>query len=151
MPTSVARCGVSGACTRRPPWARARRLAGWRGWAAWSPATPPSSSSPAPWPPTSSTPSYSSAISCARCRGHLDIYLNIYTEIILQILYLGMTTNERLNAGRYKYLRKEGKRFTSPFNLGVKRNFVNFFFGSQDALINSGPSLSSDKYGKLIV
>ncbi|XP_033121376.1 palmitoyltransferase ZDHHC17-like [Anneissia japonica] len=46
---------------------------------------------------------------------------------LFQIVYLALTTNERMNQRRYKHLKdKDGKAF-SPFNRGMVRNLVDFF------------------------
>lgn len=50
----------------------------------------------------------------------------IYFFMYLQIMVLGMTTNERMNAGRYKHF-KQG----NPFHRGALQNaadFCNFSF-----------------------
>ena len=45
-----------------------------------------------------------------------------------QILHLGMTTNERFNAHRYKHFHvRPGRGVSSPFNRGLRNNFVSFF------------------------
>lgn len=42
-----------------------------------------------------------------------------------QILWLGMTTNERMNRGRYRHFQAAGGR--SPFSRGPVRNAADFF------------------------
>lgn len=53
------------------------------------------------------------------------LWVTILTTIqIYQIVFIGMTTNERINRGRYKhFMELSGK---SPFNLGPWRNIANF-------------------------
>uniref|UniRef100_A0A0K2VH50 Palmitoyltransferase n=2 Tax=Lepeophtheirus salmonis TaxID=72036 RepID=A0A0K2VH50_LEPSM len=48
---------------------------------------------------------------------------------LYQIGLLSMTTNERVNAARYKHFGKEAAKgkFESPFNKGILRNFKDFF------------------------
>jgi len=44
---------------------------------------------------------------------------------LYQVMFLGMTTNERMNAGRYKHFtRTRQGHFTSPFNKGVLQNLA---------------------------
>jgi palmitoyltransferase ZDHHC13/17 len=54
------------------------------------------------------------------------LWVFILTSIqIYQIVFIGMTTNERINRGRYKhFVERNGK---SPFHLGAWRNLVEFF------------------------
>lgn len=54
------------------------------------------------------------------------LWVTILTTIqIYQIVFIGMTTNERINRGRYKhFIDLAGK---SPFNLGPWRNIADFF------------------------
>lgn len=53
------------------------------------------------------------------------LWVTILTSIqIYQIVFLGMTTNERINRGRYKhFMELDGK---SPFNMGPWRNLAEF-------------------------
>ena len=53
------------------------------------------------------------------------LWVTILTSIqIYQIVFIGMTTNERINRGRYKhFIELDGK---SPFNLGPWRNIAEF-------------------------
>lgn len=52
-----------------------------------------------------------------------------------QMVYLGMTTNERLNAGRYKHFHRTPKqpswlrhsKFNSPFDRGICQNTADLF------------------------
>jgi palmitoyltransferase ZDHHC13/17 len=54
------------------------------------------------------------------------LWVTILTSIqIYQIVFLGMTTNERINRGRYKHFIELGGK--SPFNLGPGRNIADFF------------------------
>nr|NP_001071933.1 zinc finger protein [Ciona intestinalis]BAE93338.1 zinc finger protein [Ciona intestinalis] len=48
---------------------------------------------------------------------------------LYQIIWLGVTTNERMNAGRYHHFHtsQHGNLETSPFNRGVVANFADFF------------------------
>lgn len=51
------------------------------------------------------------------------------------MVYLGMTTNERLNAGRYKHFHRTPKqpswlkhsKFNSPFDRGICQNMADLF------------------------
>ena len=44
-----------------------------------------------------------------------------------QVVFLGMTTNERMNLGRYTHFRKRGKtELESPFSRGSWNNLVDF-------------------------
>lgn len=53
----------------------------------------------------------------------------------LQVIFLGMTTNERLNASRYKHFHRTPRnpswlkksKYTSPFDRGIFLNAVDFF------------------------
>lgn len=55
---------------------------------------------------------------------------------LYQVLNLGMTTNERLNAGRYKHFHRLPKKsswfkkskFNSPFDKGFFQNMTDFFY-----------------------
>lgn len=49
----------------------------------------------------------------------MDIDRNLF-----QVLYLGMTTNERMNKGRYKHFQSAGGR--SPFSRGFLNNCADF-------------------------
>lgn len=54
------------------------------------------------------------------------LWVTILTSIqIYQIVFLGMTTNERINRGRYKHFIDLGGK--SPFNLGPMQNIADFF------------------------
>ena len=54
------------------------------------------------------------------------LWVTILTTIqIYQIVFIGMTTNERINRGRYKHFMELGGK--SPFNLGPVRNIADFF------------------------
>lgn len=54
------------------------------------------------------------------------LWVTILTTIqIYQIVFIGMTTNERINRGRYKHFIELGGK--SPFNLGPLRNIADFF------------------------
>ena len=44
---------------------------------------------------------------------------------LYQIVILAMTTNERMNAGRYKHFHIDGK-IKSPFHRGIVKNAVDF-------------------------
>jgi len=47
---------------------------------------------------------------------------------LYQVLWLGMTTNERMNAGRYRHFQdRELGGIKSPFSWGFTRNAANFF------------------------
>lgn len=63
------------------------------------------------------------------------LWVTILTSIqIYQIVFIGMTTNERINRGRYKhFMELNGK---SPFNLGPFRNIADFFQCSCFGLLN---------------
>lgn len=54
------------------------------------------------------------------------LWVTILTSIqIYQIVFIGMTTNERINRGRYKhFIELDGK---SPFNHGPWQNIAEFF------------------------
>ncbi len=53
-------------------------------------------------------------------------WVSILTTIqIYQIVFIGMTTNERINRGRYKHFIELGGK--SPFNLGAWNNIADFF------------------------
>lgn len=55
---------------------------------------------------------------------HLFWVTFLTTIQVYQIVFMGMTTNERINRGRYKhFIELEGK---SPFNLGPCRNIADF-------------------------
>ncbi|MEQ2193222.1 Palmitoyltransferase zdhhc17, partial [Xenoophorus captivus] len=43
------------------------------------------------------------------------------------IAALGITTNERMNARRYKHFKVTATSIESPFNHGCIRNFIDFF------------------------
>ena len=54
----------------------------------------------------------------------------------MQVVALGMTTNERLNASRYKHFHREPKqstwsfhqpKYSSPFDRGLCNNMADFF------------------------
>ncbi|XP_050536603.1 palmitoyltransferase Hip14 isoform X2 [Daktulosphaira vitifoliae] len=45
---------------------------------------------------------------------------------IYQIIWLGMTTNERINAARYEHFVQEGKSYLSPYHRGKLLNFFDF-------------------------
>lgn len=45
---------------------------------------------------------------------------------IYQIVWLGMTTNERINAARYEHFIPQGKGYKSPYNRGKTQNFLDF-------------------------
>lgn len=53
------------------------------------------------------------------------LWVSVLTTIqIYQIVFIGMTTNERINRGRYKhFMELDGK---SPFNLGPAKNIFEF-------------------------
>jgi palmitoyltransferase ZDHHC13/17 len=52
-------------------------------------------------------------------------WVTILTSIqIYQIVFMGMTTNERINRGRYKHFTENNGK--SPFNLGPWGNIVDF-------------------------
>ena len=40
---------------------------------------------------------------------------------------LNLTTNERVNCARYKYLQDGKGRYHNPYNRGCKRNLLEFF------------------------
>ncbi|KAI7792092.1 palmitoyltransferase ZDHHC17, partial [Triplophysa rosa] len=46
---------------------------------------------------------------------------------LYQIAVLGITTNERMNARRYKHFKVTATSIESPFNHGCMRNLINFF------------------------
>ncbi|CRK98524.1 CLUMA_CG011877, isoform A [Clunio marinus] len=53
------------------------------------------------------------------------LWVSILTTIqIYQIVFIGMTTNERINRGRYRHFMELGGK--SPFNLGPWRNLAEF-------------------------
>lgn len=53
------------------------------------------------------------------------LWVTILTSIqIYQIVFIGMTTNERINRGRYKHFIELGGK--SPFDLGPWRNIAEF-------------------------
>lgn len=53
------------------------------------------------------------------------LWVTILTIIqIYQIVFLGMTTNERINRGRYKHFMELGGK--SPFNAGTWKNIAEF-------------------------
>lgn len=53
-------------------------------------------------------------------------WVTILTTIqIYQIVFMGMTTNERINRGRYKHFTELGGK--SPFDQGPLRNIAEFF------------------------
>lgn len=53
------------------------------------------------------------------------LWVTILTSIqIYQIVFIGMTTNERINRGRYKHFMELGGK--SPFNLGPSGNIAEF-------------------------
>jgi hypothetical protein len=43
---------------------------------------------------------------------------------LYQVMYLAMTTNERMNAGRYKHFHTKRGDIQSPFNKGILQNLV---------------------------
>lgn len=43
-----------------------------------------------------------------------------------QIVWLGMTTNERINAARYEHFIPHGKGYRSPYNRGKIQNLIDF-------------------------
>lgn len=43
-----------------------------------------------------------------------------------QIVWLGMTTNERINAARYEHFIPHGKGYKSPYNRGKCQNLLDF-------------------------
>lgn len=45
---------------------------------------------------------------------------------IYQIVWLGMTTNERINAARYEHFIPHGKGYKSPYNRGKSQNLLDF-------------------------
>lgn len=45
---------------------------------------------------------------------------------IYQIVWLGMTTNERINAARYEHFIPHGKGYSSPYNRGKCQNLFDF-------------------------
>lgn len=45
---------------------------------------------------------------------------------IYQIVWLGMTTNERINADRYEHFIPHGKGYRSPYNRGKVQNLIDF-------------------------
>lgn len=45
---------------------------------------------------------------------------------IYQIIWLGMTTNERINAARYEHFIPHGKGYKSPYNRGKCQNLLDF-------------------------
>ena len=58
-----------------------------------------------------------------------DDKLIIQCQILFQIVFLAMTTNERMNAGRYKHFQQNGGgggEIRSPFDRGVWRNARDF-------------------------
>lgn len=62
-------------------------------------------------------------------------WVTVLTSIqIYQIVFMGMTTNERINRGRYKhFMELNGK---SPFDLGPWRNIADFLGISCCGLLN---------------
>ena len=58
-----------------------------------------------------------------------------HDNLCVQVLGLGMTTNERLNAGRYKHFHRlpkksswlKSSKFNSPFDRGFFQNIADFF------------------------
>jgi len=47
---------------------------------------------------------------------------------LYQVLWLAMTTNERMNCRRYAHFKRDyNGHITSPFNRGLFRNFLDFF------------------------
>lgn len=53
------------------------------------------------------------------------LWVTVLTSIqIYQIVFIGMTTNERINRGRYKHFMELGGK--SPFHRGPWRNLVEF-------------------------
>lgn len=53
------------------------------------------------------------------------LWVTVLTSIqIYQIVFIGMTTNERINRGRYKHFIDLGGK--SPFDLGAWRNLAEF-------------------------
>jgi hypothetical protein len=56
---------------------------------------------------------------------HLFWVLILTSIQIYQIVFIGMTTNERINRGRYKHFAELGGK--SPFNLGILHNLGDFF------------------------
>uniref|UniRef100_A0A7M5V2J9 Palmitoyltransferase n=1 Tax=Clytia hemisphaerica TaxID=252671 RepID=A0A7M5V2J9_9CNID len=46
---------------------------------------------------------------------------------LYQVFWLGMTTNERMNAPRYKHFQSNNGKIKSPFNNGVIQNIADFF------------------------
>lgn len=45
---------------------------------------------------------------------------------IYQIIWLGMTTNERINVERYEHFIPHGKGYKSPYNRGKVQNLLDF-------------------------
>lgn len=45
---------------------------------------------------------------------------------IYQIIWLGMTTNERINAARYEHFIPHGNSYKSPYNRGKVQNLLDF-------------------------
>lgn len=45
---------------------------------------------------------------------------------IYQIVWLGMTTNERINAARYEHFIPHGNGYKSPYNRGKSQNLMDF-------------------------
>lgn len=43
-----------------------------------------------------------------------------------QIIWLGMTTNERINAARYEHFIQHGNGYKSPYNRGKSQNLIDF-------------------------
>lgn len=45
---------------------------------------------------------------------------------IYQIVWIGMTTNERINAARYEHFIPHGNSYMSPYNRGKSQNLMDF-------------------------
>jgi len=58
---------------------------------------------------------------------HISWVLTLAVCQTYQVVFLGMTTNERMNLGRYTHFRKRGKtELESPFSRGSWNNLVDF-------------------------
>lgn len=58
----------------------------------------------------------------------------------LQIAWLGMTTNERMNAGRYKHFNQPGSKNRSPFDRGFCQNIIDIFGWTCFGLLKPDPT-----------
>jgi palmitoyltransferase len=80
----------------------------------------------------------------------LGLPIPICFYLYLQVVILGMTTNERLNASRYKHFHRTPKKsswlkktkYASPFDRGILHNAAEFFH----IRIGGGSSSSGSPY-----